>query len=64
MKIRIKMDMSNMSGIGPKAWDRDESPVTMHTVHPHHDEHHHHETAGNPHRESQAGTNTEPSKKD
>ena len=35
MKIRINIGFSSMDGIGPKAWDRDESIPAMHNRHPH-----------------------------
>ncbi|HSR87947.1 MAG TPA: hypothetical protein VLL07_03255 [Pontiella sp.] len=41
MKKRINIGFSGMAGFGPKAWDRDESKVSMYTVHPHHHKKHH-----------------------
>jgi hypothetical protein len=40
MKMRINIEFSSMDGIGPKAWDRDESNLAMHSYHPHPAQHH------------------------
>jgi hypothetical protein len=44
MRKRINIDFSSMAGLGPKAWDRDESRVAMHTAHPHRSKKHHSKT--------------------
>jgi hypothetical protein len=41
MRKRINIGFSSMTGFGPKAWDRDESKVSMHTVHSHNGKQHH-----------------------
>lgn len=41
MKKRISMEMVNMTGFGPKAWDRDEERLNMHTHHPEEEDHTH-----------------------
>lgn len=41
MKKLISIDFRSMAGLGPKAWDRDDSRLSMHTSHPHHEKHPH-----------------------
>ena len=62
MKKRINIQWTSMTGMGPRAWDRDEEHLSIHVPHEHHEEHHivhSHQATGMQDLHSGEGKNTD-----